>query len=47
MCVMSDEDAVAVPTCQWLTAREELTEIRKQGMNMYPYLGLHSDLCRH
>lgn len=30
-CVPSDEDCVQLPTCEWLSAAEELTEIERRG----------------
>lgn len=31
-CISSDDDAVRLPTCQWMSASEELAEIQKRGM---------------
>jgi len=33
-CVPSDDDCVRLPVCEWLSAAEELEEIRKQGKRL-------------
>jgi len=33
-CVPSDDDCVRLPVCEWLSAAEELEEIRKQGTRL-------------
>lgn len=34
-CISSDDDAVRLPTCEWLSASEELAEIQKRGRPTY------------
>lgn len=31
-CIPSDDDSVRLPTCEWMSASEELAEIQKRGM---------------
>lgn len=32
-CISSDDDAVRLPTCEWMSASEELAEIQKRGIH--------------
>lgn len=32
-CIPSDDDSVRLPTCEWMSAGEELAEIQKRGMS--------------
>jgi hypothetical protein len=41
-CISSDDDAIRLPTCEWLSASEELAEIRKQG-RLSHYLHISSN----
>jgi trafficking protein particle complex subunit 8 len=42
-CVSSDDDSVRLPMCEWISATEELDEIRKRGMIMLP--GIYLEAC--
>ena len=34
-CVLSDDDSVPVPRCEWISAAEELAEMRRKGKSLF------------
>lgn len=43
-CVQTDDDSVVVPRCEWLSAGEELAQIRKKGMLVCSRIALLASL---
>lgn len=37
-CIASDDDSVQLPTCEWMSASEELAEIQRRGKSLTPIL---------